>query len=155
MAERPKFSESIRLNPGGCKLLPMNNEDAHTPTMIDQLIATLLAFFGVPVAFALRVLSRSVIVRARFADLLQVFKRKRWALRYEGESDETVQARIALLEWFAEDPRRACKHLARQVRGWNAYRWMRFGNVPRPVVRVMGDVLVDACGFESPLPDTS
>ena len=65
---------------------------------IDQLTATLLAFFGVPIPFALRMLQDRFTVRAGFAAVLQVFKCKRWALGYEGWSEETVHARVALLE---------------------------------------------------------
>ncbi|MDX2235166.1 MAG: hypothetical protein NW200_11780 [Hyphomonadaceae bacterium] len=125
------------------------------PALLDQLIAALLAFFGVPVRFALRVLGDCVTVRRRFARLLTVCRRRRIPLRFEGEDEATVQARIALLDWFARDPRKARRHLARRRWGLRAYFWAQFGPIPRPVVRVMGDAPADACSATAPSPDTS
>lgn len=133
----------------------MQNTPPPPPALIDQLIATLLAFFGVPVRFALRVLESGIRVRQRFARLLEACKARRIALRYAGEDDATVQARVALLEWFARDPRKARRHLARRRWGLRAFFWAQFGFVPSPVTRVLGDALSDAFGHELPTLDTS
>ncbi len=133
----------------------MNNENAPPTALLDQLIAILLSFFGVPLAFALRVVQRHVSVKRRFARLLEICKHRRIALRYDGEDDATVQARIALLDWLAKDPWKARRHLARRRWGLRAFFWAQFGLVPAPVVGVWGDALADACGFELPALDTS
>lgn len=129
----------IRLGRRRCILVRMNDTaPTYSAAWIDRLIACLLAFFGVPLRFAARVLSGRAVVRTRFALLLEDCKHKGRALRLEGESDETVARRIAMMAWLAENPLAAAKHLARQARGWSAWGWMAFGAVPREIVGETG-----------------
>jgi hypothetical protein len=128
--------------------------DAPISALIDQLIATLLAVFGVSAAIALRVLA-CVAKPARFARALRAFRHRNWTVRLDGESDAVVEARLKHIAWIADDPVRACRHLARQARGWDAYRYAQWGLTPRAVVRVLGDAPADPSLFGSPRPDTS
>ncbi len=133
----------------------MNDETAHTPTLLDQLIATLLAFLGAPMRCALRVLERRAVVKARFAHILDICKENGWALRREGEDDATVEARISFLLWIAHDPWAAGKYLTRQLRGWEAHRHAHYVTVLCLPPRVMGGALSSARVFDTPLRDTS
>ncbi len=133
----------------------MNDENAHTPTLLDQVIATLLAVFGAPVQFALRVLERRAVVKARFARILEICEENGWALRRDGEDDATVEARIRFLAWIADDPWAAGKYLARQLRGWEAHRHAHYVPVLCLPPCVMARAPASACGFDLLLPDTS
>ncbi len=133
----------------------MNNEHAPPPALIDRLIATLLAFFGVPLAFALAVLEACAAVKARFAQALRICRAEGWALRRDGENDATVAARVKFIAWIAEDPWAAGKYLARQLRGWEAHRHAHYVNVLFLPPRALGCALSRVCVFASPPPDTS
>lgn len=108
----------------------------YAPDWVDRLSTALLALFGVSLRFAARVLRRRLVTRTRFAMLLQDCERKGRKLRFEGEDDETVARRIAMMEWLAEDPLGAARRLARQARGWSVWCWMAFGAVPRGFARI-------------------
>jgi hypothetical protein len=116
--------------------------DAPISALIDQLIATLLAVFGVSAAIALRVLA-CVARPARFARALRALRHRNRTARLAGESDAVAEARLKHTAWIADDPLRAWRHLARPARGWDAYHYAQWGLTPRAIVRVLGEAPAD------------
>ena len=101
-----------------------------TLTALWRLIRTLLAALGAPVCMIARVWRRDEGGMRRFADLLGMVRQRGWLLRYDGEDEAIVAARIDKLDWIARDPVKAMRHLARRLRGWR--RW-RLGGQEAPV----------------------
>ena len=66
----------------------------------------------------------------RFAHLMGLVRKRGWRLRYDGETDATVAARLDTLNWIARDPDKAARHLSRRLRG--VKRW-RVGAQSAPV----------------------
>ena len=59
-----------------------------------RLIRTLLAQLGAPAAMIARVWRRDRVAMGGFALLLELVRKRGWRLRYDGEDDATVSARI-------------------------------------------------------------
>ncbi len=133
----------------------MNNDDVHTPDLLDRLIAALLAVFSAPLCVVLAALREGAAVKVRFARALRLCAQKGWALRYDGEDDATVAARVRYIAWIAADPWAARRRMVRGLRGWEAHRYAHCMPVLGLPARAMGCALADARVFESPLPDTS
>ena len=93
-----------------------------TLTALWRLIRTLFAALGAPVCMVARVWRRDEGGIRRFADLLGMVRQRGWLLRYDGEDEAIVAARIDKLNWIARDPVKAMRHLARRLRGWKRWR---------------------------------
>ena len=132
----------------------MNNQIPLLPALLDRLIATLLAFFGVP-ARLVRALSAPPAMKARFAEALRFCRENGHALRYAGESDATVEKRVRYIEWLAADPWEARRVIVRGLRTWEAHRFASFMVVKGLPPCIARDVRADACVFEACVIDTS
>ena len=93
-----------------------------TLTALWRLIRTLLAALGAPVCMIARVWRRDEGAMRRYADLLGLVRQRGWLLRYDGDDDAIVAARIDKLDWIARDPVKAMRHLAQRLRGWKRWR---------------------------------
>ncbi len=133
----------------------MNNDTAPPTALLDQLIATLLAVFGVPVRFALAVLQACATVKGRFAEALRICEAEGWALRYEGEDDALVAARVKFIAWIARDPWAARRRMVRGMRGWEAHRFASYVPVLCLPPWVMGAGVASTRACASPPTDTS
>ena len=87
-----------------------------------RLIRSLLAQLGAPVCVIARVWRRDMVEMGGFALLLETVRQRGWRLRYDGEDDATVAARLDTLAWIARDPDKAARHLARRLRGLKRWR---------------------------------
>lgn len=79
-----------------------------------EAIAILLAALCAPAWVMLRVRRLDGRTQAAFHRLLKSYRKRGYVLRYEGESDAIVRARIDRIEWIAHDAPAACRHMLRR-----------------------------------------
>ena len=100
-----------------------------------RLIRMLFVALGAPASMVARVWRRDKRHMRGFVRLLQWFQKRGHWLRYDGEDEATVAARIARLDWIARDPKKAARHMARVLmrRGGGGFQRWRLGAQSAPV----------------------
>ena len=90
--------------------------DIRLVPLLLQTIAALLVWLGAPLRTWKRYVGYTDEQRFLLERTLEAMAKRGIFLRYDGESDALVELRLAMLERFIHDPRKAMRHLARTAR---------------------------------------
>ena len=102
--------------------MDIHPDTALIPTVL-RALATLLVWLGAPVRTWRRYVGYTDEQRFLLERTLIALQKRGVWLRYDGESDATVEKRLRMIECFIHNPRKAMRHLARIQRRYGARPW--------------------------------
>ena len=123
-----------------------------------RTLALLLTLLGAPLGAWRRFARWGDRKLAILEFTLERMAKRGFRLRYDGEDEETAEKRLALIDWFFADPRKAQRHLGRLARA--GYRiFMRPGFALRfaaPAGAPVSDAMPRTCAIVATIaPDSS